>query len=102
MEPTLILQSTPCSRANMTSTKSSHCPLPLHRKNLLLRLMRVQQKRALPPKLPSVSRVDALLFRGARTLDGILLSILRSMGERPPTLYKEAATMSSSRRDGIR
>jgi hypothetical protein len=62
MEPLLILQSTPQSRANMTSTKSRHRPLPLNRKYLLLQLARVQQSRALPPKLPSLSRVDVLLF----------------------------------------
>src|SRR6266480_3053785 len=47
MEPLLILQSTPYSRANMRSTRSRHCPLPLHRKYLLLQLARVQQSRAL-------------------------------------------------------
>src|SRR6266536_1590708 len=40
MEPLLILQSTPQIRANMRSTKSRHCPLPLHRKYLLLQLAR--------------------------------------------------------------
>jgi tetratricopeptide (TPR) repeat protein len=44
------------------SNKSRHYPLPLHRTYLLPQLARVQQSRALPLKLPSLSRVDVLLF----------------------------------------
>ena len=35
------------------------------------------------------------------SLDGIWLSILRSMGERPPTLCKDGATITSLRRGGL-
>src|SRR6266576_4328417 len=53
--------------------------------------------------LRSNVRMLRMKFLAAQSerLDGIWLSILRSMGERPPTLCKDGATITSLRRGGL-